>query len=82
MINPKLNCEYPEPGGARLIEEMVALSVKRVAPQEGRIRRGRHTKATGCVRGVFTIRDNLAVYLASQKTRTAKSLALANTRRK
>ena len=60
MMNPELNCEYPEPGEAQLIEEMVKVVVERMKPQQGRIRRGQHAKAAGCVRGVFTIRDDVA----------------------
>lgn len=59
-MNPELNREYPEPGEASLIEEMVKITVGRMKPQEGRIRRGVHAKATGCVRGVFKIRDDVA----------------------
>ena len=59
-MNPELNREYPEPGEARLIEEMVKIAVERMKPQQGRMRRGQHAKATGCVRGVFTIRDDVA----------------------
>ena len=59
-MNPELNREYPEPGEAKLIEKMVKLAVERMKPQQGRIRRGQHAKATGCVRGVFTIRDDVA----------------------
>jgi hypothetical protein len=58
-MNPELNCEYPEPGEAQLIEEMVKVVVERMKPQHGYIRRGQHAKATGCVRGVFTIRDDV-----------------------
>jgi hypothetical protein len=38
---------------------MVTIAVERMKPQQGRIRRGQHAKATGCVRGVFTIRDDV-----------------------
>jgi hypothetical protein len=41
-----------------LIEEMVVTAVARMKLQDGRMRRGQHAKATGCVRGVFTIRDD------------------------
>jgi len=58
-MKPELNREYPEPGEAKLIEKMVQLAVERMKPQQGRIRRGQHAKATGCVRGVFTIRDDV-----------------------
>ncbi|MBF0546034.1 MAG: catalase family protein [Candidatus Riflebacteria bacterium] len=58
-MNPELNREYPDPGEAKLIEEMVQLTVDRMKPQQGRIRRGVHAKATGCVRGVFRIRDDV-----------------------
>jgi len=51
MINPELNREYPAPDEARLIEEMVKIAVGRMKPQQGRIRRGQHAKATVCVRG-------------------------------
>jgi hypothetical protein len=59
-MNPELNREYPEPGEDKLIEEMVKLVVERMKPQQGRIRRAQHAKPTGCVRGVFTIRDDVA----------------------
>lgn len=59
MLNPELNREYPEPGEDKLIEKMVKLAVERMKPRQGRIRRGQHAKATACVRGVFTIRDDL-----------------------
>lgn len=62
-MNPELNCENPEPGEAKFIEEMVKVAVERMKPQQGRIRRGQHTKATGCVRGVFRIRDDVPVDL-------------------
>ena len=58
-MNPELNREYPDPGEAELIEEMVKVAVERMKPQQGHIRRGQHAKATGCVRGVFTIRDDV-----------------------
>jgi catalase len=58
-MNPELNCEYPEPGEARLIDEMVKIVVERMKPQDGHIRRGQHARATGCVRGVFTILDDV-----------------------
>ena len=59
MMKPELNREYDEPGEAQLIEKMVMLAVERMKPQQGRMRRGQHAKATGCVRGVFTIRDDV-----------------------
>lgn len=59
MLNPELNREYPEPAEAKLIEKMVMLAIDRMKPQQGRIRRGQHAKATGCVRGVFTIRHDV-----------------------
>lgn len=59
-MHPELNREYPEPGEAKLIEEMVKIAVERMKSQQGRMRRGQHAKATGCVRGVFTIRDDVA----------------------
>lgn len=59
MINPELNCEYPDPNETKLAEEMVRFVIERMKPQQGRIRRGVHAKATGCVRGVFTIRDGI-----------------------
>jgi hypothetical protein len=58
-MTPELNREYPEPGEAELIEKMVKVAVERMKPQQGSIRRGQHAKATGCVRGVFTIRDDV-----------------------
>jgi hypothetical protein len=59
----ELNREYPDPDEAKLIEEMVEVAVERMKPQQGRIRRGQHAKATGCVRGVFRIRDDVPVDL-------------------
>jgi len=59
-MNPELNREVLEPGEARLIEEMVKVAIERMKPQQGHIRRGQHAKATGCVRGVFTIRDDVS----------------------
>ena len=58
-MNPELNREYPEPDETRLIEEMVKATVAQMKPQQGHFRRGQHAKATGCVRGVFTIRDDV-----------------------
>jgi len=60
LMNPELNREYPEPGEDELIEEMVKVAVARMKPQRDRIRRGQHAKPTGCVRGLFTIRDDVA----------------------
>jgi hypothetical protein len=62
MMNPELNREYPEPGEAALIEKMVKLAVERMKPQQGCIRRGQHAKATGCVRGEFTIRNDTSMF--------------------
>ncbi|MFZ7126434.1 MAG: catalase family protein [Desulfobacterales bacterium] len=62
-MGPELNREYPDPDEARLIEEMVELTVERMKPRQGRIRRGQHAKATGCVRGVFRIRDDVQLDL-------------------
>ena len=62
-MNLELNGEYPDPDEAKLIEEMVKVAVERMKPQEGSIRRGQHAKATGCVRGVFRIRDDVPVDL-------------------
>jgi len=58
-MNHELNREYPAPDEAALIEKMVKLAVERMNPRQGHIRRGQHAKATGCVRGVFTIRDDV-----------------------
>jgi len=66
-MDPELNCEYPEPGEAQLIEEMVRVVVERMKPQQGRIRRGQHAKAIGCVRRVFRIRDDLPVELRHER---------------
>ena len=51
-MNLALNREYPDPDEAKLIEEMVKVAVERMKPQQGRIRRGQHAKATGCVQDV------------------------------
>ncbi|OGV81125.1 MAG: hypothetical protein A3K18_09355 [Lentisphaerae bacterium RIFOXYA12_64_32] len=58
-MKPEMHREYPEPNEAKLIEEMVKIAVERMKPQDGRIRRGVHAKATGCVRGVFTVRADV-----------------------
>ena len=47
-MNHELNREYPARDEARLIEEMVKITVGRMKPQQGRLRRGQHAKATGC----------------------------------
>lgn len=52
-----LNHEYPQPNEEKLFEEMIKITVNRMKPQLGYIRRGQHAKATGCVRGLFTIRN-------------------------
>jgi hypothetical protein len=62
-MNPALGREYPQPGEAELVAEMVRLATAATKPQQGRIRRGQHAKATGCVRGVFTVRDDVPVDL-------------------
>src|SRR5437016_2724169 len=60
MMNPELNMEYPEPGEDELFKKMVELAVARMKPQEDHhIHRGQHAKPTGCVRAVFTIRDDV-----------------------
>ena len=59
-MNPELNREEAEPGEDKLTEEMVRVAMDRMMPQQGRVRRGQHAKPTGCVRGVFTIRDDVA----------------------
>ena len=66
-MNLALNREYPDPDEAKLIEEMVKVAVERMKPQQGRIRRGQHAKATGCVRGVFRIRDDVPVELRHER---------------
>jgi hypothetical protein len=58
-MNPELKREYPDPGQAKLIEEMVKVAGERMKSQQGRIRRGQYAKATGFVRGVFSIRDDV-----------------------
>jgi hypothetical protein len=34
-MNPELNREYPEPGEAKLIEEMIKVAVERMKTQQG-----------------------------------------------
>ena len=58
-MKPELNREYPTPDEITLIEEMIKITLERMKPQQGRLRRAQHAKATGCVRGVFTIRDDV-----------------------
>ena len=60
FMHLELNREYPEPGEAKLIEEMVKIFVERMKPQQGQIRRGQHARATGCVRAIFKIRDDVS----------------------
>ncbi len=62
-MNPALGREYPQPGEAELVAEMVSLATAATKPQQGCIRRGQHAKATGCVRAVFTVRDDVPVDL-------------------
>ena len=59
-MNPELNREYLDPCEAKLIEEMVKITIERINPQQGRLRRGQHAKATGCVRGTFKIQNDVA----------------------
>ena len=63
-MKPELNREYPDPSEPELISEMVELVRKRMenrALQTPRkeIPRAQHAKPTGCVRAVFTIRDDV-----------------------
>lgn len=53
----ELNREYPQLDEEMLFESMVKMVVNRMKPQNGFIRRSQHAKATGCVKGVFTIRN-------------------------
>lgn len=62
-MNVEPHREYPEPGEDGLIAQMVGLTEKRMKPQGGRILRAQHAKPTGCVRGVFTVRDDIAAEL-------------------
>jgi hypothetical protein len=57
-MNPELNQEYPEPGEDALIHKMVELAVERMKDHDPRLR-GQHAKSTGCVRAMFTIRDDV-----------------------
>ena len=68
----ELNCEYPEPDESKLVEEMLTLTklraeyigAHRLPSDTGCPMRRQHAKPTGCVRGVFKIRDNFPDYLA------------------
>jgi hypothetical protein len=54
----ELNREYPESDEENLFDEMVKIVTARMA-RLGNSHRGQHAKPTGCVRGVFTIRDQV-----------------------
>jgi hypothetical protein len=58
-MTPELNREYPGPDEAQVIEEMVRVALARMKPQDGRLRRGQHAKATGCVRGELAVREDV-----------------------
>ncbi len=57
------NREDQPPGEDQLIAKMVELGTARTVPQAGRVRRGQHAKPLGCVRGTFTVREDLPAEL-------------------
>jgi hypothetical protein len=58
-MKPELHREYPELDEPEVFEHMVALTLKQMEPVEGRLRRGQHAKATGCVTAQFRIADDV-----------------------
>ena len=59
MMTPDMNCEYPELDDPKVFEQMVKLTIGQMKPIGGRIRRGQHAKATGCVTAEFRIADDV-----------------------
>jgi Catalase len=55
----ELNREYPELDDPKLFEQMVNLTIGRMKPVGGHLRRGQHAKATGCVIAKFRISDEV-----------------------
>lgn len=63
MTTPELNREYPELDDPKLFVEMVELTVSKMKPICGHLRRGQHAKATGCVTAEFRIADDVPSHL-------------------
>lgn len=63
MTTPELNREYPELDDPKLFEQMVELTVGHMKPIDGRLRRGQHAKATGCVTATFRVADDVPAHL-------------------
>ena len=58
-MTPELNREYPELDDPKVFEQMVKLTIGQMKPICGRLRRGQHAKATGCVTAEFRIADDV-----------------------
>ena len=59
----ELGREYPELDDPHVFERMVSLTVGQMEPIHGRLRRGQHAKATGCVTAEFRVADNVPASL-------------------
>jgi len=55
----ELGREYPELDDPKVFEHMVGLTVARMEPVCGHLRRGQHAKATGCVTAEFRIASDV-----------------------
>lgn len=62
-MKPELNREYPDSNEGQLSSRMAKLTVDRMKPQEGFVRRAQHAKATGCAFAHFTVSDTLPEHL-------------------
>lgn len=58
-MTPELNREYPELDDPKAFEQMVTLTVGRMKPVCGHLRRGQHAKVTGCFTAEFRIADDV-----------------------
>ena len=58
-MTPDMNREYPELDDPKVFEQMVKLTIGQMKPIGGRLRRGQHAKATGCVTAEFRIADDV-----------------------
>ena len=74
----ELGREYPELDDAQVFARMVSLTIDQMEPIHGRLRRGQHAKATGCVTAEFRVADNVPAGLRygvfAQNGRTYRAL--------
>ena len=59
----ELGREYPELDDPSVFERMVAMTVAQMEPVSGKLRRGQHAKATGCVTAEFRIANDVPAEL-------------------